>query len=127
MKIWEATIQGQPYSKANSRRAVAGRGGVGIRFIKSEEALNYERVFRQQAAFIRSTVTGVYEGDVSVSIWISYKSMQPDLDESLILDLLQGEAYKNDRQVVEKHIYRLPCSKRNPFARILVESTTCMK
>jgi Holliday junction resolvase RusA-like endonuclease len=121
MKIWEAKIMGQPFSKANRRRAVAGKGGIGIRFIKSEEALNYEKVFRQQAAFIRSTVPGLYEGDVKVSIWIAYKSMVPDLDESLILDLLQGEAYKNDRQVVEKHIYRLPCNKRNPFARILVE------
>jgi len=35
---------------------------------------------------------------------IYYKSRRPDLDESLILDLLQGKAYKNDRAVKIKYI-----------------------
>ena len=41
--------------------------------------------------------------DVSVIIGIYYAS-RPDLDESLILDCMQGLVYKNDRQVKEKHV-----------------------
>jgi Holliday junction resolvase RusA-like endonuclease len=36
---------------------------------------------------------------------IYYASRRPDLDESLILDLLQGLVYVNDRQVKERHTY----------------------
>ena len=36
---------------------------------------------------------------------IYYSSRRPDLDESLILDLMQGVIYKNDRQVKQKNIY----------------------
>ena len=41
----------------------------------------------------------LYEEDLAVAMKIYYKSRRPDLDESLILDLLQGKVYKNDRSV----------------------------
>jgi hypothetical protein len=44
-------------------------------------------------------------GDLRVTMRIYYASRRPDLDESLILDLMQGLIYENDRQVKEKHIF----------------------
>ena len=35
---------------------------------------------------------------------IYYKTRRPDLDESLILDLLQGKIYKNDRSIKLKYV-----------------------
>ena len=56
-----------------------------------------------------------------MTMTIYYASRRPDLDESLILDLLQDVAYTNDRQVKERHIY-WGLDKANPRAEILVES-----
>jgi Holliday junction resolvase RusA-like endonuclease len=92
-------IFGEPASKANSRRLV--RFGSMSRLIKSKKALTYAESFQQQCA-PASHPTAL---DVSVEIHIWYASRRPDLDESLILDLLQGKIYLNDRQVKEKHIY----------------------
>lgn len=69
--------------------------------IKSQKALAF-------AAHVKKTVPvrqPLIEGDISIVIEIYYKTRRPDLDESLILDVLQGIAYVNDRQVKEKHIY----------------------
>ena len=107
-------IFGEPASKANSRRVV--RFGSMSRLIKSEKALSYSDAFRQQAR----PISPLIEDDVSISIWIFYASRRPDLDESLILDLLQGVLYVNDRQVKEKHIY-WGLDKENPRAEIVVE------
>ena len=60
------------------------------------------------------------EGDVSVTITIYYASRRPDLDESVILDAMQGLVYLNDRQVKEKHIF-WGLDKTNPRAEIIVE------
>jgi Holliday junction resolvase RusA-like endonuclease len=91
------TIFGEPASKANSRRLVT-RGGKPM-FIKSQKALDYAGAFKRQAP-----ETVPMECDVKVTMTIYYASRRPDLDESLVLDLLQGVAYLNDRQVKEKHI-----------------------
>ena len=110
-------IFGEPASKANSRRLV--RFNNISRLIKSNKALTYSESFKQQC----STLTlppPILEGDVRVNMTIYYASRRPDLDESLILDLLQGVAYQNDRQVKGKHIYwRL--DKDAPRAEIFVE------
>jgi Holliday junction resolvase RusA-like endonuclease len=50
---------------------------------------------------------------------IYYASRRPDLDESLILDLMQGIIYENDRSVKEKHIF-WGLDKENPRAEITV-------
>lgn len=92
-------IFGEPASKANSRR-IARFGNVS-RLIKSSKALSYSDAFKQQATPAAKLLTG----DVKVTMYIYYASRRPDLDESLILDLLQGVLYENDRQVKEKHIY----------------------
>ena len=53
-------------------------------------------------------------------ITIFYASRRPDLDESLILDLLQGLVYVNDRQVKERHTY-WGLDPENPRAEIIIE------
>ena len=118
--IWRGTqalvwvIYGEPASKANSRRAV--RIGGMSRLIKSAKALNYSEVFKQQARPLAVLI----EDDVRVTMKIHYASRRPDLDESLILDLLQGVAYVNDRQVKEKHIY-WALDRENPRSEIIID------
>ena len=109
-------IFGEPASKANSRRMVYVRGKP--MFIKSAKALSYAKLFKQQCnvpAYQKIT------GDVSITIRIWYASRRPDLDESLILDLLQDVAYENDRQVKEKHIY-WGLDRENPRCEIEVSA-----
>ena len=109
-KSIDFTILGEPASKANSRR------WTGKYFIKSEKALRYADAFKQQCPVLDPLM----EGDLRVSLNIYYASRRPDLDESLILDLMQGCIYVNDRQVKERHAY-WGLDKENPRAEITVE------
>ncbi len=52
-----------------------------------------------------------------MTLTIYYATRRPDLDESLILDLLQGVAYRNDRQVRERHVF-WGLDKDNPRTEI---------
>jgi Holliday junction resolvase RusA-like endonuclease len=139
------TILGEPASKANSRKAatIGGRFAVidGKRtraggkstFIKSEKARDYERdALRQIPLSARQRVTG----PVCITLRIYYATERPDLDESLILDILQDRyvrdkrtkervlvqkgVYQNDRQVREKHVF-WGKDTRNPRAEIEIE------
>lgn len=107
-------IFGEPASKANSRRVV--KFGNMSRLIKSQKALNYSDAFRQQCQPLATLMTG----DLRVTLHIYYASRRPDLDESLILDLMQGLVYENDRQVKERHAY-WGLDPENPRAEILIE------
>jgi Holliday junction resolvase RusA-like endonuclease len=107
-------IFGEPASKANSRRVVH-YGGMS-RLIKSKKALTYSDVFRQQCGKLPNLMTG----DLRVTLHIFYASRRPDLDESLILDLMQGLIYENDRQVKERHCY-WGLDPDNPRAEIIIE------
>lgn len=60
------------------------------------------------------------EGDLRVTIKIWYASRRPDLDASLIFDLMQGYIYENDRQIKEQHLF-WGLDKENPRAEITVE------
>jgi Holliday junction resolvase RusA-like endonuclease len=107
-------IFGEPASKANSRKVV--RIGGMSRLIKSKKALSYSDAFKAQAV----PISPLMSGDVRVTMKIYYASRRPDLDESLILDLLQDVVYINDRQVKEKHIY-WGLDKENPRTEMLIE------
>jgi len=107
-------ISGEPASKANSRRVV--KFGNMSRLIKSQKALNYSEHFRQQV----TPIDPLMSGDIRMHITIYYASRRPDLDESLILDLLQGVVYINDRQVKERHTY-WALDPDNPRAEIVIE------
>ena len=104
------TILGEPASKANSRR------WTGRLFIKSEKALNYSKDFIAQCPILDPLM----DGDLRVTIKIWYASRRPDLDASLIFDLMQGRIYLNDRQVKEQHLY-WALDKDNPQSEITVE------
>jgi hypothetical protein len=93
-------ILGEPASKANSRRIVNIRGRMVP--IKSQKALDYVGFLRTQAS---AQMKEMIEGDLRVEMVIHYASRRPDLDESVILDALQGIAYENDRQVKQRMTY----------------------
>jgi len=112
--IFKTTIYGEHASKANSRKLVTFRGKP--RFIKSQKARDYVEAFAQQCP----KLDNLLEGDVRVTMKIWYRTRRPDLDESVILDCLEGFAYTNDRQVKEKHIYH-GLDKEEPRAEITVE------
>lgn len=107
-------IFGEPASKANSRKVV--RIGGMSRLIKSSKALKYAEAFKRQC----SPLATLMAGDLRVIMRIYYASRRPDLDESLILDLMQGLIYENDRQVKEKHIY-WGLDPEKPRTEIIVE------
>lgn len=115
LQVVSLKIFGEPASKANSRRVV--RIGGMSRLIKSAKALSYSDAFKQQTQDMRINLV---HGDVRVTMHIWYASRRPDLDESLILDLMQGVAYVNDRQVKEKHIY-WHLDPADPRTEIMVE------
>lgn len=104
------TVYGEPASKANSRR------WTGKFFIKSEKALNYGKEFAKQCP----TLDMLMVGDLKITIKIFYKSRRPDLDPSLIFDLMQNKIYLNDRQLKEHHIY-WGLDPQNPRAEIKIE------
>jgi len=114
LQVIAINILGEPASKANSRRVV--RIGGMSRLIKSAKALSYSDMFKQQCPVLPVLMTG----DLVVTMHIYYASRRPDLDESLILDLLQGCVYLNDRQVKERHTY-WHLDKLNPRSEILIE------
>jgi predicted secreted Zn-dependent protease len=104
------TVFGEPASKSNGRR------WTGKFLIKSEKALNYSDIFKQQCPVLDPLM----EGDLRVTMKIWYASRRPDLDASLIFDLMQDCIYKNDRAVKEQHLY-WGLDKNNPRAEITVE------
>jgi hypothetical protein len=131
------TILGEPASKANGRQIVTIGGRPSS--IKSKKARGYEHdALRQIPPAARQRV----EGPVRVTLRIWYASERPDLDESIVLDvlqdrfgratpagsqlmpshrpLLQAGVYRNDRQVREKHVFHA-IDRNNPRVDVLVE------
>lgn len=109
------SIKGQPYSKANNRIPVRMKSGRQI-WIKNAKAQKYlEEFIRQAPKNIHFTKP------VKLICTIVYESNRPDLDESLIMDGLQkSRILKNDRQIVEKHIYKAVPDKNCPQAIIKI-------
>lgn len=127
------TIYGEPASKANSRKLVAF--GKRPAIIKSDKARDYEDAAILQ---IPKAARLALECDVRITIRIYYATKRPDLDESVILDVLQHRwktrgkgpnkkrelvqcgVYVNDRQVKEKHVFH-SIDPVNPRAEIEIE------
>jgi len=119
------TVFGEPASKANSRKKVIINGKT--RFIRSAKALGLSADWDIQWPKMSHRNTALMEGDIRASFWLYYASRRPDLDESIILDLLEGRAYRNDRQVRERHTYwRLDKNQpRSVFLLAPMESDPC--
>lgn len=107
------TVLGEPASKSNSRRIV--KIGNKTRLVKSAKALGYVELFRIQCPKLDPLIYN----DVKVTMVIHYATRRPDLDESVILDAMQGLIYANDRQVKEKHIV-WGLDRDNPRTEIVV-------
>ena len=105
-------IIGEPSSAKNQRRIV--KYGGKPRLIKSKKALDYSKAFHQQCPKLDELI----DTDVSLRIDVWYGSRRPDLAcADLIMDLLQGYIYENDRQV--KGVMSLwNLDRENPRCRI---------
>jgi len=113
---YEATYLGELSSKANSRRIV--KIGNLTRVIRSKKALAYARSFPPQCPLLPNLLDE--DGSqLLVVIDAYYRSRRPDLDESLLLDLLQNRVYKNDRSVKVK-IVRWHLDRENPRAKVKI-------
>lgn len=106
-------VLGEPAAKANQRRLVMF--GKRPALIKSKKALSYVDSFRMQCPKLSSPL----EDDVAMWCRIWYASRRPDLDESLIMDAMQGLVIVNDRQIREKHTF-WDLDKHNPRADICI-------
>jgi|TARA_R110002050_G_scaffold195254_2_gene330104 hypothetical protein len=113
LELYSGIIYGEPASKANSRQIVMF--GKRPAIIKSKKARDYVKTFEKQCPTLDTLVTE----DLGVEITIYYASRRPDLDESVILDCMQGYIYKNDRQV-KKKIINWALDKDNPRSEIKV-------
>lgn len=122
--VLRLTILGEPASKANSRKLVLFGRGSNARpgIIKSEKAREYEKtaIPQVQTQCRLAGWTCIATGKVKVSLRVFYASERPDLDESVILDVLQQIVYSNDRQVREKHVFHF-IDRDNPRAEVEVE------
>jgi len=118
-------ILGEPASKANNRRLLLIDGKP--RFVKSSKAL----AFACSAALqIPVAARVMFEGPVRVTLRMFYSTERPDLDESIVLDVLQAltwqgkvtrpGVYRNDRQVREKHVFH-DIDRVNPRVEVEVE------
>lgn len=109
------TIRGEAASKANSRQIVEINDRPSS--IKSAKARSFEAIAMLQ---IPSAAKRMFSGPVAVELNIYYASNRPDLDESIVLDVMQAKftgtgakrklvrtgVYLNDRQVTEKHVFK---------------------
>lgn len=92
-------VPGEPASKSNSRKLVFFGGKP--RFVKSKKALELSKLWDKLCPQLEDPLDGV----LTAHIRLFYATQRPDLDESLILDLLQGRVIRNDRQIRERHTY----------------------
>lgn len=93
------TVDGEPTSKANNRRLVTINGKP--RFIKSKRGIELAKQWEKECPVLKEPI----KDDIVAYIKLFYTTRRPDLDESLILDLLQGKLIVNDRQVRERHTF----------------------
>ena len=107
-------VNGEPASKSNSRKLVTIKGRPA--FIKSDKARKYVKQFEEQCPQMGDSM---FLDDVEVEMTVFYASRRPDLDESVILDCMQGFIYKNDRQVKRK-VVTWGLDKENPRSEITV-------
>jgi Holliday junction resolvase RusA-like endonuclease len=123
----EIVVWDQPASKSNQR--INLRTGQkcpvcklkkgAIMSIKSKKARAFMDSAREQVAPLDELLTGELRADIA--IW--YRNQLSDLDESVVLDVLQGILYENDRQIRERHVYHA-IDKENPHVRVRLTKRT---
>jgi Holliday junction resolvase RusA-like endonuclease len=99
MKI-HLSIIGQLPRKSNSRRLVTNKSTGRAMFIKSKEALQYEKDFEQQVP--RNARVNM-EGKLALRCIIYYRSNRSDLSDELLCDMLEkAGVISNDRWIFYK-------------------------
>jgi len=111
----ELKINGKLYTKSNSR--IFTTFGGRPRLIKSADSQNYVRsAILQIKTQLKDHTT--FEEPVILEAHVWYENKRPDLDISLLQDILEkAGVYKNDRLVHEIHAFKY-FDKDNP--RVLV-------
>lgn len=108
---------GNLQSKSNSRMLVTNPKTKKPIFIKSAKA---RKTFNDMALQANAQWNKPpLEGPVSLMATIYYQSRRSDLDESLLMDLLEGVCYLNDRQIEHKNIWK-KFDKDNPRVEVEV-------
>ena len=116
----DIVVMGQCASKSNSRRLV--RRGKRIASIKSVGAMKFSDLWMQQIP--PGSIECPMEGDLSMECDIYYSSRRPDLDDTLVCDLLQASGcILNDRQIKRKDLL-WGLDKKNPRVEIRLRSLT---
>ena len=126
------TIFGEMASKANSRRLVINPATAKLISIKSAKSMTYWHSATLQLPKIKPFTT-------PLAVWIHcfYASERPDLDPSVLLDLMQTRytgkgkerrvcldaIYTNDRLVREMHFFH-HIDPKNPRAEVRIETLT---
>jgi predicted N-formylglutamate amidohydrolase len=104
MAAFTFTLDGQLASKSNTRKLVTHRRTGRPMLIKSDRARRVIPLFCDQLGILfgrRPPITGM----LSLTARIFYDSNRPDLDESLLMDILQmAHVITNDRQIIHKAI-----------------------
>lgn len=134
MTLIKFTIYGECASKSNSRElaTIGPKSARKTILRKSQKALDYVASALRQ---IPPTARVRMQGAICVRLVLFYASMRPDMDEQLLLDCLQDQWTRrdgervlvqkgvilNDRQIVERHVYRRQDPKR-PRAEIEITS-----
>ena len=70
-------------------------------FLRGQSAIEKAKEMIVHNIFQRKEI---FDTDLVIAMKIYYKTRRPDLDESLILDLLQGKVLKNDRSIKTKYV-----------------------
>jgi len=112
-RSYQGRIYGKCASKANSRQLIFFSGKP--KSIKSKDALQFVKDIKKQIGkklFL--------EGDLKATFNIYYPSKRNDLDESLVMDGLEGLLYKNDRQIKKKIVEKF-WDKEKPRVEFEIE------
>ena len=106
-------VLGSLASKSNSRRLIWRKGKPA--FVKSPAAFSFLNDFANQCP----TLDPVFTEDVVLEADIYYPSRRSDLDDSLLMDALQGKVIENDRQIKRRDI-RWGLDPLNPRVELMV-------
>lgn len=108
------TILGECASKANSRKLIMVGGHP--RFVLSDKARKWSEAARRQVPIRNPLLAG------PLVAWVKcyYSTERPDLDPSLVFDVLQGRVYSNDRSIREYHAYHA-IDRANPRVEVVIE------
>ncbi len=115
-------IIGQPVSLKNRRRLLKNRLNGKLFSAKSKEAEAYMRDFYLQTPpEYRGIKLGSLKSPLRLILTAYYRSRRSDLDIAIVMDSLQkAEVIRNDRDIIEQHLYA-EVDPKNPRVELVLE------